>query len=152
VANLIWIMPVALGFAAVVQAGLNNRMIGLWSLTSTVIINNIGLLATSLIVYLLAKSFPSDLPATLRLKEPQLIAWWFIIPGILGYSLVAGIPFLIGKIGVSNVFVGLIGAQLIGSILWDYYFESRSLTLRELLGSIIVMGGTVFTLWPGRDT
>ncbi|MFW7379866.1 MAG: DMT family transporter [Oligoflexus sp.] len=148
----LWALPLFLGLAAVAQGGLNKRIITYWSLTPTVILNNFTLLMTSVFIYGLAKSFPHYLPATLRIKEPELFAWWYFIPGVLGYSLVAGIPFLIGKIGAGQVFIGLISAQLVGSLLWDHFLESKSLGWREIAGSLIVMSGALLALWPGKSS
>jgi transporter family-2 protein len=60
--------------------------------------------------------------------------WWYIFPPILGFLIIAGIPFAIAKLGAVKVTVGLIAAQMVTSIVWDMMVEDISLNIMKVIG------------------
>ena len=142
----LFIFPMFLGVAAVLQGGLNRQISDHIGLAGAVVINNIVLLGFALILYAVSMQKPAWLPDVFYNKASMLeFKWWYIFPGLMGYSLVAGVPWAISKIGALNLFVGLVGAQMVASILWDYYFENTPITMLRIFGAVLAFSG-VFVL------
>jgi transporter family-2 protein len=69
---------------------------------------------------------------------------WYLIPGLLGIFLVAGIPWAISQWGSSTVFVGLIASQMASSLLWDVFAEGKTLQWNQISGVLLGTLGFIF--------
>lgn len=140
------LVPVALGFLAVLQGVLNRRIAAEIGLASATVINNVVILAAGIALYFFVRWSPHSLPSIFSASNAGWrIPWWIILPGLCGLALVAGIPLSISKMGASSTFILLIGAQIIASLLWDIFIEKRALTLTQSLGAMLVFGGAALT-------
>ena len=70
-----------------------------------------------------------------------------IIPGICGFAVVIGIPWAIPQLGAAKVFVGIVAAQLLGSVLWDALFEDRTPTPLKIVGVVTTLIGVLIASW-----
>lgn len=134
------LLPGMLGLAAVIQGGLNRQISGQWGLSNAAFFNTLVLLAATagLLVYTVTR--PESLPEFFRVKGGlgaswASFRWWYLIPGLCGMSLVVGIPYAIQRIGAFPVFLGILGGQLVASLLWDAAVEHRPVTLVRLAGA-----------------
>src|SRR4051812_44204258 len=142
--NWTWVMPALLGFVSVLQAGLNRRIGSDWGLAGAALLNCLVLLAVAAALFLVTKAQPQALPEIFRDRGSfaHFLPWYFI-PGVLGLVLVAGIPFAISELGALRVFVPLIAAQILGSILWDLKVEGLSVSFLRAAGSALALVGAV---------
>lgn len=146
------LLPLYLGFVAVLQGGLN-RLIGRqWGLAGAVFMNNLVFLAAGLTLFIMARASSHLLPEIFHDKGSfRNIQWWYAVPGLLGFSLVAGIPLAISRLGALKVFVGLVAAQMVASLLWDAMVEQVPLNAYRIAGAVMAAGGALIaTLGSAR--
>ena len=140
--NWIYSVPLLLGIAAVVQGGLNSRIVDRLGISLMTVLNSATLVATSFIIYGLFKLTSEPVPEDLALPDgPPSILWWYLVPGVLGYMLVAGIPWTIGHMGATKTFLILIAMQLVASVAWDHFFEDTPVNAIRILGVIVAFSG-----------
>ena len=133
-------LPGILGVMAVIQGGLNRQISGHWGLASATLFNSIVLLVASVALFALANWQPARLPDFFHMKGSfAAFHWWYLIPGLCGLALVAGIPFAINRLGAFSVFLGIVGGQLVMSLVWDALVEHRPVTLLRLAGAGMAM-------------
>lgn len=133
------------GVASVLQGGLNRQFSEQWGLPGAIFINAIAFLAASLIYWFYARYTGVQLPVALADKAGSFenFKYWYVIPGILGFFFVLGVPWAIAKIGALKVFVGLVTAQLIGGLMWDMWVENIPLSWPRVLGAALALAGVV---------
>lgn len=145
---LVYLIPIFLGLAAVLQAGINRQIVPQWSLTGAVLMNVLVLCVTVLAVYGIMRLLPIKIPELFRLQAPTgAFAWWWVLPGILGYLIISGMPFAVMHLGAARVFVAVITAQMISSLLWDYYIEGITATPQRLVGCLLATVGAFVAVW-----
>lgn len=136
--RLDFLLPIALGFAVVLQGGLNRQIARDWGMGGAAVFNACVLFVFAWTICMIV----ADLKPKFAV---QAFRWWFILPGILGFCLVAGIPIAIAKLGAVRVFIGLIAAQLIGSMLWDIFMESIPVSWPRVAGIALAFLGVVIS-------
>ena len=140
------LLPLILGTFIVLQGAFNRRISAENDLASTVLLNSSVLLAASVVFYLVARaSQPEGGPGTTGFGFRA----WYILPGLLGFGIVAGVPWGIERFGALKVFVGLIAAQLVASLAWDAAIELRPVTLVRAGGSLIAFLSAALVIWKG---
>lgn len=145
-----YFLPFLFGAMAVLQGGLNRLIARHWGLAGTVFLNSLMLTTAGLALYLFARHNPQALPAIFRDKGSfSSFSWWFVIPGLCGFTLVTGLPFAIQKLGALKVFVGLIAAQLIVSMIWDAHVEQLPVTSTRMIGAALSFCGALLVAWKG---
>lgn len=141
-----WFMflPGMLGVAAVIQGGLNRQISGQWGLAGAALFNTLVLLIVTSSLLAVAKSRPDLLPEFFRLKGGfASFQWWYLLPGLCGMALVVGIPFAINRLGAFPVFLGILGGQLVMSLIWDAMVEHKPVTALRLAGA----GLAILSAW-----
>lgn len=133
-----------LGAFATLQAGFNRQIADSWGFVSATLWNNIVLFIVSLSIFLLVKFFPQGFPEILRNKEPFVnFQWWYILPGLFGFSLVFGLPFAVSKLGATKVFIFLVAGQILCSLVWDLYIEKIPVTYLRVIGVALTLIGAI---------
>jgi hypothetical protein len=136
------LVAIVIGFAAILQGGLNGRLMGHMGLTQVVVLNNIVALALSLILWSVARWSPNMLPAIFHLKaDPRWPGLWAVAPAAFGLLIVAGLPYAFTLAGALTVFITLIAVQLVAGQLWDSLAEGMPLSGWKLLGGAIALFG-----------
>ncbi len=136
-----------IGFCGIFQATLNKSMSGDIGLAHSILIGNAFLLVLSLIFYWMVQKYPQQYPEFIRIKETfTTFQWWYLVPGILGFCVVAGLPYAYFKAGAVKVTVALIAAQMIASILWDFFVEKIPVNTSKGLGLLFGALSVFFTL------
>jgi uncharacterized membrane protein YdcZ (DUF606 family) len=141
------LLTVYLGLASVIQGGVNRKIALNWGYPETTFLNALVLTVASGAVFLLAKSLGWG--SGLREREHifQGFNIWYVAPGLLGFSLVILVPYVIEKIGAMNLFVALIGSQLLASATWDYFMEGIGVSPARLFGAALAfIGATIAAL------
>jgi transporter family-2 protein len=133
-------LPVIIGVALTTQAGVNSQL--------KVAVNNpwlaafisflVGTVFLGLIMLFTKQEYPT-------LSQLSSISLYKYTGGILGAFIVTAIIFSVQKIGSANVFVLLIGGQLLVALIYDHFgwfgLPRHSFTLVKLLGVILLVTG-----------
>jgi bacterial/archaeal transporter family-2 protein len=144
------LLPVLLGLASVLQAGFNRQISRSYGLPTAVLLNTCVLLVVASALFFWSLGSPQSVPAALRPSQRSgSPALWYLLPGLLGFCLVAGIPLAISRIGALKAFVLLIGAQLVGSLVWDAWVEARPVNVVRVAGAVISFLGAVLVSLKG---
>jgi len=144
-------IPVILGLGVVIQGLLNRRIGAAIGLSTAVLINAIVFFVLSAAVigasYLKPEIFPSVLkPPAASLREASLPGpsyWLYWIPGFFGFLLVLGVPFSIQQIGPSKTFIVLIVAQVLFSLVAEWFFFDASFSNMKMIGALLAVAGAV---------
>lgn len=128
------LLPVILGIATVLQAGINRKMADSWGWGGAVLTNSVILLIITAIAVLTGL-----LHFKFQVSEFKL---WYILPGFLGFAIVLGLPYCVSRLGAFTTFMLVIGAQLMMSGAWDYYIESSDFSWRKIAGGLLAFIGT----------
>jgi bacterial/archaeal transporter family-2 protein len=141
------LVPLFLGIAAVAQVTLNSRVAGQSGLPTAAVINmTVGItLAASFATWSVWRGSGAGL---YRFQlEPSAMRWWWVLPGVFGFSLVVGMPWAAQKLGALATFVALIGAQMVAGMAWDRWALGTPLTVPRVLGAAFAMAGVALTAW-----
>jgi uncharacterized membrane protein YdcZ (DUF606 family) len=139
------ILSLVIGAVGVFQNTLNKKLSEVMSLPLALVVNNLILLACSVSLFLAVKFFPeAQLPELLRTKGNwQAGGWKILLPGIFGFFIIAVAPWAIEKAGATKVFIGIIVAQIVASILWDYFAENVPASPIRLAGALLAFLGAI---------
>jgi len=134
------IYAIILGFISVLQAGLNRKIASHLGVSSATLMNSIVLFLVSLALYIACRVAAQE--GTSASPTLSSIPAWYYIPGILGFFLVSGIPYVISKMGALQTLTPLISSQLIASLLWDLTVEGKQPSLLRMAGAAITCIGS----------
>ena len=136
--NLNILIPLAIGTIGILQGAFNRSMSSSIGLTRAALLGGIITLIICTAFYFVVKAYPNSFPEFIRLK-PMTFKWWYIIPGIFGFCIVAGLPYTIYKVGAVKTTVGLVAAQMTTSVLWDTFVEGIHLSATKGLGVLFAL-------------
>lgn len=132
-------IPFILGAAAILQAGLN-RMVAAQSTLPVAVLVNTGVLV------ILAGGFFWFHVRSGPGPEFTSLPWYALIPGIMGFSLVAGLPFAISRIGALQTFIVFVTGQLFFSLLWDRWVENIPITSSRIVALALTCAGVLLAI------
>lgn len=143
--NLVAIsLAFTLGSIAVLQGTINRQVSGAWGLAPAVILNNCVTFIVGLAFFFVVKFYPQWFPVFFRSKDTLSgFSWHFLLPGVFGVCIVAGMPFAISKIGAVNVFVVVVCAQMITSLVWDQFVEGIPMSWPRVAGALFAIIGVM---------
>ena len=146
--NWMLAVPVLVGAMTVLQGGLNKHLGSSMGLAAAVLLTCLVTTVIGLALYAWVRVSPSIAPDFLQGEfNWQAFRWWMICPGLFGFGIVIGIPWAIPELGAAKVFVGIVAAQLVGSLVWDAFVEHNSPSTMRLLGAAITLLGAVIASW-----
>ena len=135
--NWLILIPLILGSTAVLQAAINRRVFDFYGFHYGVLLSGLIMVLVALIVMIFWGAGPTP-----------LIPWnlpgfkiWYLLPGVLGYLLVSGLPYSFKHLGASTTFLLLICSQIVFSALWDHFIEGREFSIEKLSGAGLVILG-----------
>ena len=145
------LLPLYLGFASVLQGGLNRTLAKNWGLAGAALLNSLVLGFIGLLVFFVARGTPTRLPEIFRDPGTAFsnFSWWYLLPGLLGFSLVAGIPMALSRLGALQTFVVLIASQILASMAWDAFAEGKPVTLARVAGAVLAFLGAALVNFKG---
>ena len=136
--NFAIIIPFLIGTSVILQGGLNKNLSSEIGINHTVFWTNLVCISLSIFLFIFAKFGGPHVPNILQIKAPlTTFKWWYVLPGLFGFAIVAGLPLAIYKLGAVKVTVGLIAAQMIVSVLWDIYVEKIPVNTPKVWGMIM---------------
>ena len=139
---------ICLGFIAVIQGGLNRQISSKLGLVWAILINNSVIFIAGILFYFFVKYNPDIFSTFFKEKGTfSHLSWWYIIPGLCGLCLVAGIPLAINKIGALNVFIAIVAGQMILSIIWDFYVEGIAISPIRITSAVLSLISVLLLSW-----
>lgn len=141
------IVPLVLGAAGVMQAVLNRHVAASWGLGPASVLNMV--IALLLALAFVGAAYSGRIDGELGRVSVDLarFRWWWLVPGMFGFGLVAGLPWAISKLGALPVFVGVVAAQMVTSLLWDALAEGVSITPSRLCGGLLAVASVWLVSW-----
>lgn len=144
--NAALLVPFTLGCLAVVQVALNKRIAAVIGLTQAVILNAAVLLVVAILFWLYARGSRAEFGGWMAGGGAfgSFQTWW-IVPGLCGLTLVAGMPWAVQRIGALQAFVVLVAGQMVFSIAWDHFVEDTSVSVPRVAGAVLAIAGAAVT-------
>lgn len=140
--NAATFVAVAAGLAVGLQGAINRMVSQTWGLATAVLINNLVFFVLGLAFYFGIRTYPESFPIFFRPKgSGALQALWPLLPGLLGFIIVSGIPLAISRLGALKVFVIIVALQILVGILWDFFMEGLPPTPIRATGAALVVLG-----------
>jgi bacterial/archaeal transporter family-2 protein len=132
-------LAVVLGIVAVIQAAINRQIALRWGLAPAAALNTgiatvVAAIFLGLAVTIGTASFV--IQPSLRLAD---FRWYWVLPGVFGFLLVAGIPWAVHQVGALRVFVGLVAAQMVTSLALDHFAEGIPMTTTRGAGALLAI-------------
>ena len=144
--NAALLVPFTLGCLAVVQVALNKRIAGVMGLTQAVILNAAVLLAVAIAFWVYARGARAEFGGWMAgTGGPADFQLWWVIPGLCGLTLVAGMPWAVQRIGALQTFVLIVAAQILFSIVWDQFVEGVQVSVPRVAGAGLAIAGAFVT-------
>jgi uncharacterized membrane protein YdcZ (DUF606 family) len=142
---LILFLAVLVGTSAVLQTGLNKVISERDGLSFAIHLSNIILLVAGIaILSIVPMIWKTDFANLLKFKyEPKSWTWWYIVPGLCSLLIVTIMPYAVYKVGAAKIFVAVIAAQVIGSLLWDYFVEGTPMDVWRVIGGALTCLGAL---------
>ncbi len=142
--GLILLLPVVVGALVVLQGNLNRLVAAKHGLAFAMGVNTIVFALSCLGLIAAVRAFPGVFPAGFAWRtDGYRFAIWHLFPGLCGFALVAGIPFAIAHLGPVRVFVGVVVAQVVASVLWEAIVDGHRPAPARLAGVGLALVGVL---------
>jgi len=135
------------GAFGVFQNTFNKQIGSSLGLPLTLVANASVLLCASIALFFALRFFPeAQIAEIYREKNSFRFPWQAIIPGLFGFFIVATAPWAIGRIGATRVFIAIIVAQILVSVLWDHFAEATPVSASRLAGAALALAGALLAV------
>ena len=140
-------IAVLVGLSIVFQSGINQQIAQKLDLSSALFFNGLLTWGACATLFALATIKPHWLPEIVR-PQSLLPTWspWMIPAGLMGFTIVFGMPLAINKIGAVRVITVVIAVQIFGALIWDYSVFKTPASLTKLIGALITLVGALLTV------
>jgi transporter family-2 protein len=143
--NWSMLIPLLIGCVSILQGTLNRQVATHIGVAQATLITNAVTFMICIGFYFVVKSMPHLVPEFFQVKAPiTTYKWWFILPPIFGFCIIAGMPFAFAKLGAVKVTVLLVAAQMATSVVWDIYVEDIGINLMKFAGIIFAIISVIF--------
>lgn len=137
-ANIFILIPIVLGLTTILQTHIVKKMSETYSLFQAAFINNLtGLVLIGLIYY-----FSSDKKEFAASQFQPL----FLLAGLFGVFFVLGAPFAVSKIGPARFFIILVAAQILSSLVWQYFSDPVDISTKKIVAAVLVFVGAYLSI------
>lgn len=127
--------------------------VGLQSPLASMITQRLGMLESIFIIHIggaILIAIPLIFIGGGSLGEWRSLPWYALAAGSMGLIVVAGVSFMIPRVGVATAITLIIAGQLVISSVLDHYgllgVEVRQINLQRIFGLIIVFAGAWLTV------
>jgi bacterial/archaeal transporter family-2 protein len=147
--KVIKLLPVILGGAGVVQAGLNKTIAQSYGLSTASLINGVMVALCAAALFGVVYYWPGWFPDIVVFKKSggESFKWWYLVPGIIGFSMVFVIPLMIFEVGALPVFLGVIAGQIMVGMIWDACLENIPVSTVRMAGAALTFIGAILAMW-----
>jgi len=140
--------PLIIGSFGVLQNTINRKIATTMGLPLALVINNLILLACSILLFFILRFAPAGWAPDIFREKNGLSAftWVHFLPGLFGFFIIAIAPWAIERAGATRVFIGIIVAQIVVSLLWDFYVESMPVSPSRFAGAALALAGAFLAI------
>lgn len=131
-----FVASIVIGAAIVLQSGLNKVISQKTNLAFATFWSTLVLLGFAGVYLLQTQRTTTDFSL---LDWPKKFELWMLIPGFLGFLIVAGVPWSMSKIGATRVFVILVITQLLVALIWDAVAQGQWPNTKQLIGVVMAI-------------
>lgn len=137
------VLPLMIGALGVLQNTFNRKYADTIGLPMALVVNNLVLLGLSIGLFWALRLVPeASLPEIFRHRSGFAFSPRYILPGLFGMLIITTAPWAIQRVGATRVFIGIIAAQIVVSLLWDY-FEAEPVSGQRILGAALALAGAL---------
>lgn len=148
--TLFVLIPVIIGALSIFQPILNRIMLEGRGLSFAVWLNSFVLFCIATLLLLVAHYWAERFPDYMRPRFSGETMWWYVIPGMIGFTLVFFLPLVIRSIGAFPAMMGLLLGQLVASFLYDALSSQKPITAARLIGLVLALGGAYLSFRPAE--
>jgi uncharacterized membrane protein YdcZ (DUF606 family) len=142
-----YLVALIIGSLGVLQNTLNKQIGSSIGIPLALVINNLVLLSASILFLVTIRWLPEGaLPELFQQKESLAPRLALLVPGLMGFFIIATAPWAIGKVGALKVFLVIIVAQIVVSIAWDQWMEGIGLSAMKIAGVLLALLGTIIVV------
>ena len=135
-------VPLLVGTIIVLQGTLNRQLGAVMGLGTAVLLNAAVVMAAAVVFFLSVRSAPDSFPELFRGSyAPGTFSPWMLLPGVFGFLIIAGVPWAISRLGAARVFVAVVVAQLVVSLLWDGLTGAAPISWQRVVGAGLAIAG-----------
>jgi len=147
--NPLILLPVVVGTAVVVQAGINRQIADQWGLAAATLLNSAVVMVFALALFALVKAKPELFAEFVRVPEDpgRIVAWRGALAGLLGVTIVFGLPWGFARLGALEVILIVMVAQVVASLVWDWRVEGIGVQPLRVIGALVALGGAALASW-----
>ncbi|MFM2361446.1 MAG: hypothetical protein RLZZ316_348 [Bacteroidota bacterium] len=138
--TLFYLLPVLVGVAITIQAGINSQL--RLAIGNPLVASLISFLGGTLVLAIMVLFTKNNWP------DPALyshVHWYKFSGGLLGVFVVFVALFTVKEIGAANMFVLIVAGQLLTALLMDHFgllgMKGNPVSLQKLLGILLVVVG-----------
>ncbi len=146
--NLALAWPVLLGTLVVFQPLLNRMIFDERGLSFAAWLNSVVLVTVATSVLLLCLYLGERCPEFLRPRMAGMIRWWYVVPGLLGLTLVLLVPLSMRQFGAFTTVLAMLVGQLGTSVVWDLVADGRPITPTRIAGLVCAGIGAYLSFKP----
>lgn len=130
-----FLIPIYIGVVGLLQGSLNKEMSLEIGAAHSVLIGMIISVILGVGFYFVVKLNPGYFSDFYIIKKGlDAWQWWYIFPGILGFTIVLLLPHGIHAMGAVKFTILLVAAQMIFSVCWDIWVEKMPISTFKWLG------------------
>jgi len=143
-----FVLPLLIGAFGVLQNTLNKKIAGTMGLPLALVINSLVLLACGIGMVFAIRLLPAEsVPEMFRAKGGLgEMSAKVLVPGLLGFFIVATAPWAIERAGATRVLIGIIVAQIVVSMLCNFYADGVPLQPTRLAGAALALAGAFLAI------
>ena len=146
--NLFFIIGLCLGSVVVVQPTLN-RLIGEHQgMAMAALINGVVLFLSTSMFFLIIHSFPEKFSSIFHLRLGNGFRFWYVLPGLMGLSLVLMVPMTMKQIGAFPTVLAMLAGQIATSFYIDYAIHHQPFSFTRTAGLILALTGAYLSFKP----
>jgi uncharacterized membrane protein YdcZ (DUF606 family) len=137
------LISLVIGALGVLQNTLNKQYSASLGIGLTLLVNGIVVCACGLAFFLALRLIPAaSLPELFRpVAAARGIRAYDLLPGLFGFLIIAACPWVIERLGATRVFIAIIAAQLVVSMMWDWSVEGLPPTAWRMAGGALALLG-----------
>lgn len=137
------LLSLLIGAMGVLQNTLNTKISLSIGVARAMLVNGVVLCACSVAFFVAIRFVPAEgLPELFRpVASPRPLRAWDALPGIFGFLIIVSCPWVIERLGATRVFIAIIAAQLVVSMLWDWGVDGVPPTAWRAAGGALALLG-----------
>ncbi len=135
---MIWayLSSIALSAILIIQPFLNKRLYDQLAPSTITVVNNF-LSFVFAFIYLVFYAILNRKHLVYFTTNLNQFSWWWCVPGLCGFFIVAGLPYCFAKLGAFKTTLILVSGQIIISLLLDYFANSIPLSYAKVAAAIL---------------